>query len=217
MSDVKGVIFDMDGVILDTETLSLMFWEKTLKSHDIEMDREKHILLMGKSSEDTVKCLKEIYGEDVPIKDYYLEKGQAVIDYLEENKPGVKKGFESLLKYLIENGYKSAIATSTARWKMANRMKFLHFDEMVDCVICGDEVKKSKPDPEIFLKAAEKLGLSPEECIVIEDSKSGVEAAYNGGFRCIIVPDLKKPDIDMEEKAFKIMESLEELEEWLKK
>lgn len=217
MKDVKGVIFDMDGVILDTETLSLMFWDKVLKSHGIEMDREKHILLMGKNSEETVKCLKEIYGEYVPIKDYYLEKGQAVIDYLEENKPGVKKGFESLLKYLIENGYKSAIATSTARWKMANRMKFLHFDEMVDCVICGDEVNKSKPNPEIFLKAAEKLGLTPEECIVIEDSKSGVEAAYNGGFRCIMVPDYKKPDEEMKEMVFKVMDSLEDVEEWLKK
>lgn len=217
MKDVKGVIFDMDGVILDTETLSLMFWEKTLKSHGIEMDREKHILLMGKNSEETLKCLKEIYGEDVPIKDYYLEKGQAVIDYLEENKPGVKKGFESLLKHLIENGYKSAIATSTARWKMANRMKFLHFDEMVDCVICGDEVNKSKPNPEIFLKAAEKLGLKPEECIVIEDSKSGVEAAYKGGFRCIMVPDYKKPDEEMKEMIFKVMDSLEDVEAWLKK
>ena len=140
-----------------------------------------------------------------------------MIDYLEENKPGVKKGFESLLKYLIENGYKSAIATSTARWKMANRMKFLHFDEMVDCVVCGDEVNKSKPNPEIFLKAAEKLGLTPEECIVIEDSKSGVEAAYKGGFRCIMVPDYKKPDEEMKQMAFKVMDSLEDVEVWLKK
>ena len=96
-------------------------------------------------------------------------------------------------------------------------MKFLHFDEMVDCVICGDEVNKSKPNPEIFLKAAEKLGLKPEECIVIEDSKSGVEAAYKGGFRCIMVPDYKKPDEEMKEMIFKVMDSFEDVEAWLKK
>ena len=217
MSDVKGVIFDMDGVILDTETLSLMFWEKTLKSHGIEMDREKHILLMGRGKKDTIKLLKEIYDDDIPIEKYYEEKGEAFLDYLKENKPGVKKGFESLLKYLTENGYKTAIATSTMRWKMKRRMKFLHFDKKVDYIICGDEVENTKPNPEIFLKAAEKIGLKPNQCIVIEDSKAGVEAAFNGGFRCIIVPDLKKPDEDMKEKAFKIMESLESLEIWLKK
>lgn len=219
MKDVKGVIFDMDGVIIDTESLSLVFWEKILKKHGIQMDREAQISLMGKGRDDTIEGLKEAYGRELPMEDYYMEKGQAVIDYLEENKPGVKKGFESLLKYLIENGYKTAIATSTVRWKMKNRMKFLHFDEMVDDVVCGDEVKKSKPNPnpEIFLKAAQKLNLNPEECIVIEDSKAGVEAAYKGGFRCIMVPDFVKPDDDLKKKTLKIVDSLEEVEEWLKK
>lgn len=217
MKDVKGVIFDMDGVIIDTESLSLVFWEKILKKHGIQMDREAQISLMGKGRDDTIEGLKEAYGRELPMEDYYMEKGQAVIDYLEENKPGVKKGFESLLKYLIENGYKTAIATSTVRWKMKNRMKFLHFDEMVDDVVCGDEVKKSKPNPEIFLKAAQKLKLTPEECIVIEDSKAGVEAAYKGGFRCIMVPDFVKPDDDLKKKTLKIVDSLEEVEEWLKK
>lgn len=216
MEYVKGVIFDMDGVILDTESLSLRFWEETLGKHGIKMDRDGQISLMGKGKDDTIKGLKEIYGEDIPIEDYYIEKGQAVIDYLEENKPGVKKGFENLLKYLIRNNYKTAIATSTMRWKMANRMKFLNFDKMVDSVICGDDVEKSKPNPEIFLKAADSLGLSPKECIVIEDSKSGIKAAFDGGFRCIMVPDFKKPDDEIKEKTFMIVDSLEDVENWLK-
>lgn len=206
----------MDGVILDTENLSLIFWEKIFKKHNIKMKRESQILLMGKGKEDTIKGLKEIYGKELPMEEYYQEKGQAVIDYLEENKPDVKKGFESLLDYLIENKYKTAIATSTVRWKMKNRMKFLHFDDIVDSVVCGDEVKNTKPNPEIFLKAAESLGLAPEECIVIEDSKAGVEAAYNGGFKCIMVPDFKQPDEELKRKTFKIMDSLEDVEELLK-
>ncbi|WP_300279715.1 HAD family hydrolase [Peptacetobacter sp.] len=216
MKNIKGVIFDMDGVILDTESLSLIFWEKIFKKHNIEIKRDAQILLMGKGKDDTIKGLKEIYGKELPMEEYYKEKGQAVIDYLEENKPGVKKGFESLLKYLLEHNYKTAIATSTVRWKMKNRMKFLHFDDMVGAVICGDEVKETKPNPEIFLKAAEKLNLSPKECLVIEDSKAGVEAAYNGGFKCIMVPDFKKPDEELREKAYKIMDSLEDVEYLLK-
>ena len=216
MEKIKGVIFDVDGLILDTESMSLKYWIEEFKKFGIDVDENIIISGMGSDMYLLKKNLRERYGEDLPIDKMYEDKNIAMLGYLKEHRADRKEGFDSLIKYLNENGYKTAIATSTERRKFNIRMKHQNFIDKFDFVVCGSDVKNIKPDPEIFITAAEGIGLSPEECIVLEDSKAGVTAAYKGGFRCINIPDMKKPDDDMKKKAFKILKSLTEVEEYLK-
>lgn len=214
---IKGVIFDMDGTILDTESLSLGFWIETLKKYGIELDKNIVISLMGTSKKAIIDGMNQRYGDRVDIEKVYEEKNEAMLEYMEKQAPDVKKGYYELKKYLDDNGYKTAIATATVKDKVALRMKFLKLDEDFDFVVCGSDIKNSKPDPEIFLKAAEGIGLKPEECVVLEDSKAGVTAAYRGGFKCINIPDLKIPDDDMKRMADAELESLDKVVEYLEK
>ncbi len=109
-----------------------------------------------------------------------------------------------------------AVATSTKRERAVKRLAKANLKDCFDAIVCGDDVVNSKPNPEIFLKAAKKINVNPKNCIVIEDSPMGVEAAYNGGIRCINVPDLKEPDEQIKSQSHKILENLLEVREYLK-
>ena len=109
---------------------------------------------------------------------------------LREMEMPVKPGVKELLTYLREKGYKIAMATASAREYSMDNLRLAGIDEFFDHVITGDMVKEAKPNPEIFLKAAEALGEKPENCLVLEDSLNGVEAGIKGGFVTVMVPDL---------------------------
>ncbi|HGL5935975.1 TPA: HAD family hydrolase, partial [Clostridioides difficile] len=104
----------------------------------------------------------------------------------------------------------------TKRERAVKRLAKANLKDYFDAIVCGDDVVNSKPNPEIFLKAAKKINVNPKNCIVIEDSPMGVEAAYNGGIRCINVPDLKEPDEQIKSQSHKILENLLEVREYLK-
>lgn len=129
----------------------------------------------------------------------------------------VKKGLVSLLQYLKENSYKTIVATSSNRDRVDKILKQAGITEYFDDSICGDEVTKGKPDPEIFLKACQKLGVSTDEAIVLEDSEAGIQAGSTAGIRVICVPDMKYPEKQYEEKAYRILSDLNEVKEFLKK
>ena len=121
-----------------------------------------------------------------------------------------------MLEYLKENKYKIAVATSTKRERAEKLLTMVKIKDFFEEIICGDEVKNSKPDPEIFLKAAKKLGSQPSHCIVLEDSAAGIEAAYNAGMKGINIPDMKIPDDEIIKKAFRIEQSLLDVLEYFK-
>ena len=96
-----------------------------------------------------------------------------------------------------------------------NLLKLAGIESRFDYVLCGDEIEKSKPDPEIFLKVSEKLGCSPNQCLVLEDSEVGIEAAYKAGMFSIMIPDMKEPNILTQKLIFKKMSSLLEVKNYL--
>ena len=139
-----------------------------------------------------------------------------MVESLDSGRIPVKEGVFEIIKYLEDNGYKRAVATSTRKSRAKQRLEKEHIYEHFQAFMYGDEVTHSKPNPEIFLKAAEKINLKPEECLVIEDSPSGVKAAYDGGFKCINVWDIKEPTEEMLNQTETVCNSLLGVIDWLK-
>lgn len=208
MRKVNGVIFDMDGIIFDTERISFRAWKKVCAEVGYEMEEEFYCNLIGRNFKGFSKIMMEKFGDEFPLESLYEKKIELQLEAIDKDGLPLKKGIHELLDYLKENGYKVAVATSTTRNRAEEMLKIGGVLSKADYVICGDEVVNSKPDPEIFLKAAKKLGVDPKECIVLEDSGAGIEAAYSAGMLGINVPDMKKPDENMISKSYRICDSL---------
>lgn len=218
MNKIKGIIFDVDGVIFDTERISAEFWDRTMRKHGYEMDVKTYAQVMGRNRQGVIDGLTEIYNN--PKLDFdaiSTEKTADMVEYLDSGRIPVKEGVFEIIKYLEDNNYKRAVATSTRKERAKRRLEKEHIYEHFQAFMYGDEVENSKPNPEIFLKAAEKIGLSPSECLVIEDSPSGVQAAYDGGFRCINVWDIKEPTEEMLNQTIYVCNSLLDVIDWLEK
>lgn len=216
MMNIELVIFDMDGLMFDTETVSREAWKIAGEKVNMPVDDELFSEFLGTNSKYITNLLINKFGEKSPYKELISERNIMADKLIDMNGLRVKKGLKELLAYLKENNIKRAVATSTSR---ARALKLLTLGEVVnefDYIICGDEVTKSKPDPEIFLKVAEKLNVLPENCIVLEDSRFGVYAAKNAGMYPIMVPDLLTPDEELLGMIYKKADDLGQVIELLK-
>ena len=128
----------------------------------------------------------------------------------------LKPGLIELLTYLKENNYKTIVATSSNRARVDKILAGAQIAQYFDDSICGDEVTKGKPNPEIFLKACEKLGVEPSEALVLEDSEAGIQAAYSGNIKVICVIDMKVPDDNYKEMTARIVETLHDVIDYVK-
>ena len=195
--NTKLVIFDMDGLMFDTETVSREAWKIAGKKVNIPVDDELFLQFLGTNSTYITNLLINKFGENSPYKDLISERNIMADKLIEINGLRIKKGLKELLSYLKSNNIKRAVATSTSRERALKLLTLGGVVNDFDYIICGDEVTKSKPDPEIFLKVAEKLNVNPENCVVLEDSRFGVYAARNAGMSPIMVPDLLIPDEEL--------------------
>ncbi|WP_082435800.1 HAD-IA family hydrolase [Desnuesiella massiliensis] len=216
MEKIEAVIFDMDGILFDTERIGFESYRKVLKKYGYDMNKEDYCSLIGRTRESISQILINKYGQDLPITNIYAEKDMDTLKFIYKNGPPIKPGVYELLDYLVEKEYKIAVATCTHRERAVALLERAGIRDKFNAIICGDDVKNSKPDPEIFLKAVEKLKVAPERCIVLEDSPVGIEAAHNGGMMSINIPDLKEPDEKVERLAYKICSNLLEVRDYLK-
>jgi len=215
MKNIKGIIFDMDGILIDTERISFDSFKKVFKDYNYEINRDFYIKLIGHNLKSIKQIMLDEYGNDFPFDEIYEKKVKISIDTIKRDGLIVKKGVQELVDYLKKNDYKIAVATSTRRERAHEHLKEINLLDKIDYVICGDQVSNSKPDPEIFLKAAKGLELLPEDCIVIEDSEAGILAAHNAGIKSINVPDMIMPNDIIKKFAYKICDSLIEVKETL--
>ena len=131
--------------------------------------------------------------------------------YISEKGIDTKPYAEYLLKYLKDNGYKTAIATATALERTEKYLKQVGLYKYFDKIICASMVKKGKPEPDIYLKAAESLELMPCECIALEDSKNGIISASSAGCKTVMVPDLDGPDEEILSMTYSVAANLKEV------
>ncbi len=186
MNPIKAVIFDLDGIIIDSEPWQQEAFDITMKPYNIYFNDEQFAKLIGIRSFDNFKEIVQNYHLDISPEKLTKIKNKNYLHILKRKiKP--QKGLCELLHYLKPK-YQLAIASGSIREDIELVIKMLHIKKYFPIITAGDEVTHSKPNPEIFIKTAEKLGLYPKECIVIEDSESGVNSAKNAGMVCIAVP-----------------------------
>jgi len=219
MTDIKNrrcVIFDMDGVLLDSEIAILEQWMKIEKKYGLDGIVDVHRECIGITEAVTVEKVLDRFGRDFPYHRYRDEAYESLRRDTAVSGMPVKAGAHELLKWLKENGFKLGLASSTRSEIVKEELTQVGLLKYFDRVVGGEMAERSKPDPAIYLKCASLLDISPEDAIVIEDSYNGVRAGNSAGAAVIMVPDLLKPTDEMKEKASMIMGSLDEVLEFFK-
>ena len=209
----KAAIFDMDGLILDSERTVLSCWEQIGEKYGFPNIREYGISVIGKNKKATVDEFARVYGE--PGDRYERELREIYNGLAEQGKVPLKPHTIELLSAMKNAGMKIAIASSSTREEVTTQMEMLGALPYFDTCVCGDQVTKSKPDPEIFLLACEALGVKPEEGVGLEDSFNGVRSCKASGLYTIMVPDIIQPDDEMKSLADVILPSLKDVQDFL--
>lgn len=189
MNKIKAVIFDMDGLMIDSEPIQSKSFEIVLKEYGIKPKYQKNglVQIIGVRAGDNWGILKKKHKISETVEVLIEKKQKAYIELLTENiKP--TKGLIYLLKLLKKHNIRMGIASSSSLEHIMLVIKSLDITDYFDEIISGHDVVKGKPDPEIFLKTAENLQVLPNQCIVLEDAESGVQAAHAAGMRVIAVP-----------------------------
>ena len=211
----KAVIFDMDGVIFDTQRVYLEIWQSVFEKYGYKMTKELYITVMGTGRKNVIKTFLENFGDDLPIEKMYEEKDNQLFYIIENQGIPLKKGVKELFSMLKEKNYKIALATSAKRDRVEKQIKDKWLKESFDAIVCGDDVEKGKPSPDIFLKAAKEIDVEAKDCFVVEDSPAGIKAAFSGGMKGIHVEDLKVADEDILKYCEKNFKNLQEIKEYL--
>lgn len=209
------VIFDMDGLMFDTEHIYYRAWQEAARKQGYEINWDIYKKIVARNNRYIEKVLKEIFGQTLPYDALVTEKRRLSDEIVEAEGLVLKEGLVELLDVLEQKGIKKAVATSSAKEKAFRYLEKGQVLKRFDYIICGDDVVESKPNPEIFQKAAAYFGYDAANCIVLEDSKLGIEAGNRGGMCPLLIPDLVEPDEEMRENAHKVLRSLKEVIDFL--
>ena len=193
---VEAVLFDMDGLMFDTESVYTLTWPWAAKEFGYEVTRDVVEGAIGLNAEDGRRHFEQAYGKDFPFYPIRIRRLEIAMDYIRTHGLTVKKGLYNLLDFLKENGLKTAVATSSEHPRADEYLRMSKLTSAFDAVICGEDVTLGKPNPQIFLTAAERIGADIRRCIVLEDSQNGIKAAFRAGALPFMVPDCKQPDAE---------------------
>lgn len=205
---VKGVLFDMDGIVLDTEKLYTRFWQEAARSLGYPMTHEMALGMRSLSREVGERQLKAYLGADVDYQQVRNKRIEMMTTFIEENGVEIKPGIHELLAFLKEQEIKTSIATSSPLDRTKNYLSQVGLVDEFDELVSGHMVEHGKPAPDIYIYAASKLGLKPEECLVLEDSPTGLLAAYRAGCIPVMIPDQDQPDDETKAKVYAVVDSL---------
>lgn len=212
---IKGVIFDMDGLMFDTERIYGIYWREVSRELGYPMDDELVACMCGATRDFQIRKFVERFGEDVPADDIIEGCHERTRAHVAANPIPLKAGLIELLTALRERGIPAVIATGTARAWADDKLARSGVAEFFDAMVCGDEVAACKPDPEIFLKAAELIGVPPQDCVVLEDSFNGILAAHAAGAQPIMIPDTTQPTDEIRVLCAHVLTRLDEVIELL--
>lgn len=214
---LKAIIFDMDGLMIDTENVTYQCYQEVLKTMNLEMTKDYYTTLLGRTMDATRQSMYNQYGQDFPIQEVADQVHQMMDEQFAREGVPLKDGLVELLTYLKKHNFKTMIATSSRRERVNALLKDNGILNYFDDVICGDEVEHGKPAPDVFLNACQKLNVQPSEALVLEDSEAGIQAAHNAHISVICIPDMKYPDENYANKTTCILNSLNEVIDYIEK
>lgn len=208
---IKAVIFDMDGTLIDTEKYYRIFWPKALAEFGYHMTDEQALSMRSLGRPFAPARLREMFGQEL---DYYAvrdRRKELMEECLDREGIQVKTGAFQLLQYLQQHKITAAIATATDMQRTEKYLQLTGLRPYFDTLISATMVKEGKPSPDIYAYACEQLGLTPEECIAVEDSPNGVLSAYRAGCHVVMVPDQTEPDEELRKLLYARVDTLEEM------
>lgn len=214
MIDGSAVVFDMDGVIFDSERLVLECWEEIGAKYHLEGMREAFLPCIGTNDVKTREIVLEHYGVDFPYDEFRRESSLLYHSIVDQGGLPVKVGVQELLSYLTENDILIAVASSTRLEVVTQELKQAGLYDCFSVVMGGDQLKWSKPEPDIYLMTCEKLGVQPASAYAIEDSYNGIRSAYSAGMKPIMVPDMLPPTEEMRQKSVIVLDNLLQVKDW---
>ncbi len=209
--DLRLVIFDMDGLMYDTEPIGKKCIQETAKKYGYIIDDEFALKSIGMNINDYRKMVKDKFGDDYPFDLISQESRKRRMEYLLENGIKIKPGLMELLTYLKEKDILIAIASSSKRETIDFYNQMAKMPNFFDYIISGDMVEHSKPDPEIYIKVLEHFQINASQALILEDSRNGIIAGSKAKVKVICVPDLIKHGKDMEQLIYKTVPSLNEV------
>lgn len=214
---MKAVVFDMDGVLFDTEILCMKSWAAVAGEHGLRGMEEVFPKCIGCNESGSKKYVLEAYGEDFDYEGFRKEASAWFWAYIEKNGLPVKPGAEEILKWLKEDGWGIGLASSTRQSTVLSHLEQAGLREFFSAVVTGDMVEHSKPAPDIYLLACRKLSAEPSQTYAIEDSPNGIRAAHAAGMMPLMVPDMLAPDEEMRGLSLEIFDDLYGVMEYLRR
>ena len=208
---IEAVLFDMDGLMFDTERMYQKAWLQAGRQMGVPMEPEIVDRLRGRNREGCARVCREVFGEEFDFDAMRTACRALMARWIEEDGLPVKPGLYELLAELERRGIPAVLATSTTRDSAWGHLQRAKVDRYFLGAVCGDEVSHSKPDPEVFLKAAALAGKDPARCMVLEDSPAGVRAGAAAGCFTVMVPDLTTPDEELKKLADEILPGLRDV------
>ncbi|MGN0489570.1 MAG: HAD family hydrolase [Ruminococcus sp.] len=215
--EIKGIVFDMDGVVLDTEKLYIRFWCEAADFYGYPMERYHALAIRSMARPFAIEKLKSFFGQDFDYHAVHQKRIELMDKYISENGIEKKPYAEELLSFLKDNGYKTAIATATAPERTEKYLEQVGLYKYFDKVVCASMVKQGKPKPDIYLRACQELQLKPKECMAIEDSPNGIRSASGAGCVTVMVPDQDEPNEEIRSLTYSVVKNLNEVKKLLLK
>lgn len=199
---IRAVIFDMDGTLLDSERIGIKAWQYVIDKYSLPFDLSLPYRSIGLNYHSMKTLFLSELGEDYPFDKYWGYAKQYFAEYEDKNGIPVKPGFDELCTYLKANKVGMYVATSTYHSSAAKELEHSGILGYFDGIIGGDEITRGKPDPEIFITAAEKTGFDKSECLIVEDSSNGLRAGIASGIRTVFIKDIVDVPSEIADKVF---------------
>ena len=193
---ITAILFDMYGLVLDTEKLYTRFWQEAARSFGYPMTKEQALGMRSLNRGAGQAKLQSYFGPAVDYDAVRKKRIELMDAFVEEEGVTLKPGIHELLAYLKERGIKTAIATSSPMERTILYLSSVGLQDSFDELVSGYMVEKGQPEPDIYLYAAKKLGVNPENCMVLEDSPAGILAAHRAGCLPVMIPDQDEPDAE---------------------
>ncbi len=206
---VRAVIFDMDGLMFDSERLAREAWRGAMAAEGYALHDHVYQRAIGRTAEEACEVFVEAYGKGLPIEAIEADKARR-LEVLLAPAPPLKPGLRELLDVIAKLGLRTAVASATATAEVRRRLVITGLKKRYDVVVGGDEVYTGKPAPDLFLRAAELLRVAAPECVVLEDSEAGIRAASAAGMVPVMVPDLVRPSASCRALCASVVGSLED-------